>query len=153
MSSMPAPSPIRPTPLAGRHVLVVDDSRPMRLLTRRILELSGATVDQAETGEEALMKGVQPGYDLMLIDLELPGISGAAVAQRLRDRGVRVPLIAVSGHQSPEHQELCRTAGFAAYVGKPFTPSSLVAAVLPLLAAHQCANPAASASGPESPLT
>src|SRR6185295_908949 len=65
-------------------VLVVDDSLTTRMLEQGILEAAGYDVDVAASGEEALEKARRRAYGLMLVDVEMPGIDGFTVIERMR---------------------------------------------------------------------
>ena len=134
--------------LTARHILVVDDSKPMRLFTQRLLELTGARVDCADDGEQALRCASAASYDLMLIDIEMPGIDGCDVARRLRSVGDRTPIVAVTAHLGEVEHDRCLASGFDACLTKPFSKAKLLSVVTPLI---QGTKPSASSGEP--PLT
>jgi len=70
--------------LTGKRVLIVDDSRTVRGLLRRILTSQGAQVDEADSGESALERLKETTYDLILLDLVMPGMDGLEVLRRIR---------------------------------------------------------------------
>jgi CheY-like chemotaxis protein len=83
--------------MSGR-VLVVDDEPSMRFLERVMLEPLGIAVEEADTGEAALrILESDPGFDLVVLDYRMPGLTGLEVARDLRAGGNRTPIILYSG--------------------------------------------------------
>ena len=110
------------------QVLVVDDDAMSRELLVVLLEAEGYTVEAAESGEAALARlgGRQPHPGLVLTDVQLPGISGAALARELRSAcGAEALLVAMSGSRPPEEA----IAGFDGFLLKPFTMREVAAAL------------------------
>ena len=116
------------------QVLVVDDDVTARAAMRRVLERSGYTVIVAEDGEDALrmLQRTHVPVDLLVTDVEMPGIQGDALATRVRGQWPDLPVLFVSGE--PANARLAReTPGRAAFVSKPFLPTELLAAVQEVL--------------------
>jgi two-component system chemotaxis sensor kinase CheA len=101
-------------------VLVVDDSLTTRMLEQSILESAGYEVELATSGEEALQKLGRRRYALLLVDVEMPGIDGFGVVQRMQsDPDLRkTPAILVTSRSSPEDRARGLEAGAKAYVVK-----------------------------------
>jgi two-component system response regulator ResD len=106
-------------------ILVVDDEARIRRLLRMYLEREGYKIDEAENGEEALEKAFNKNYDLILLDLMLPGVDGLNVCQEIRKKKA-TPIIMLTARG----EEANRIEGFEAgtddYVVKPFSPRELV---------------------------
>jgi DNA-binding response OmpR family regulator len=123
---------------ARPRVLIVDDDESMRLLLAKILS-SGLKVEAtlAGTGEEALRLARKQRYDVILLDLLIPGTSGFKVLRSLRagSRNVETPVIIVSVLSESFTKEHCLAAGATAYIAKPVDRDVLVAAVKAQLAA------------------
>ena len=105
-----------------RNVLIVDDHEPTRLLIGRIVtQEMGARVALAGTCEEALRLAQQSRYDVILLDLLMPGIGGYEVLRRLRAKGENraTPILVVSVMSDHESIERCRLLGATAFVAKP----------------------------------
>ena len=128
--------------LQDRRVLVVDDSKDICFLWRRIFEKQGAEVQTVESAEEALQALKNYAPDVIVSDLSMPGSDGFELMGHLqnlslrRTSGGRVPVIAVSGHDDPTLRERSIQAGFADYVLKPVTASDLVGRVAGLFEPH-----------------
>ncbi len=82
------------------HILVVDDEAPIRLTMRALLDRRGYEVTIAKNGEDALGLIHQRAFDLLLLDLRMPGIGGIDVAKRARERQPDVAIIILTGHGS-----------------------------------------------------
>lgn len=136
--------------LAGLRVLIVDDSRPMRVFIDRLLTLAGADVDAAESGEQGLALGLGGGYDAILLDIEMPGLDGLTVAGRLRAAGVPARLLAVTAHGRPEARQRFLGGGFDDVIAKPFGQRELSLALAGKgpLDAPQCKSRGTASSKP-----
>ncbi|MEU4562331.1 response regulator [Actinoplanes sp. NPDC023936] len=101
-------------------ILVVDDSLTTRMLERSILESAGYEVELAASGEEGLEKARGGRYGLVLSDIDMPGIDGFTLVERIRaDPGLAaVPCVLVSSRASAEDRQRGRAAGADAYVVK-----------------------------------
>lgn len=114
------------------RILVVDDEERIRRLIRMYLEREKFYIDEAEDGETALEMAVNQDYDLILLDLMLPGIDGIEVCHRLREKK-STPIIMLTA----KGEEANRVQGFEAgtddYVVKPFSPREVVFRVKALL--------------------
>ncbi len=102
-----SPVPKREAPLAGDgqlDVLVVDDEADMRLLVSFVLRPVIRRMEQVSSGNEALARCLEAreAYDLVVLDQRMPDMSGTEVARRLREQGVRTPIILFSAYLSDE---------------------------------------------------
>ncbi|HWC90951.1 MAG TPA: ATP-binding protein [Pirellulales bacterium] len=117
-------------PLVLSHrVLVVDDGETNRKLIRVILEHLGATILQAENGQQAVDMVLAESFDLILMDMQMPVMDGYTAVQQIRARGLQVPIIALTANAMKGDEEKCRQAGCSGYVSKPITQKQLLAAV------------------------
>jgi two-component system, cell cycle response regulator DivK len=115
----------------SRKVLVIEDNALNLKLVRDVLEHAGYAVTAAATGELGVASAVSEPPDLVLLDLQLPGIDGHETLRRLRD-GVLphgVPVVAVTALAMTEDRDRARRAGFDGYLEKPISPRSLPAQV------------------------
>ena len=97
---------------APEWVLVVDDDAAIREMLAALLEAEGFAVEAAATGEEALMK--RRDYAVVVLDSELPGVSGIDVARRLRRDHCAAGLVLYSGHVTPEVRAASEALGVPA---------------------------------------
>lgn len=121
--------------MRGARILVVEDN-PLNLkLVRDVLGAEGYEVVAASSGEEGLQMATECPPDLVLMDLQLPGIDGAETMRRLRAGPVtdEVPVIAVTAFAMAEDQANATRAGFDGYIEKPISVRALVGEVQELL--------------------
>lgn len=114
-------------------VLVVDDAPEVRVLARIALESEGMTVEEATDGQAALDAVAARRPSLVLLDVEMPGMSGLEVMARLRRSEPDVPIVIVSGHSTEDDRVLGLELGADDYVGKPFSGREVVARVRSVL--------------------
>jgi len=108
------------------HVLIVEDDADTRRLLERRLARAGHAVESAPTGEHALECLAAASFDLLVLDVELPGIDGVEVARRARARTADVPVVACT---IADPDDLPADFAPDGWVTKPFASSDLVAAV------------------------
>lgn len=106
-------------------ILVVDDEDRIRRLLRMYLEREGYTIDEAEDGEQALEKAFEKDYDLILLDLMLPGMDGLEVCAEIRKKKA-TPIIMLTARGEEGNRVEGFEAGTDDYVVKPFSPRELV---------------------------
>ena len=102
-------------------VLLVEDNDRNLKLARDVLEFAGFTVLVAVTGEDAVARAVAARPDLVLMDLQLPGIDGHEALNRLRrdERTSDIPVVALTAFAMREDRERALAAGFDGYLHKP----------------------------------
>ena len=113
--------------MTPRRILVVEDN-PLNLkLVRDVLQFAGYDVVEAHSGEEGLRVAEEDPPDLVLMDLQLPGIDGTETLHRLRQGslGRDVPVVAVTAFAMAEDRERASLAGFDGYVEKPISVRAL----------------------------
>ncbi|MCQ6266072.1 response regulator transcription factor [Fictibacillus sp. WQ 8-8] len=113
-------------------ILVVDDEERIRKLLKMYLERENYEVDEAENGEEALDYSLTLNYDLILLDVMMPGMDGTEVCEKLRQRKA-TPVIMLTA----KGEEMNRIQGFESgaddYIVKPFSPREVILRVKALL--------------------
>lgn len=117
-------------------ILIVEDDTAIASIERDYLTIDGFEVEIAENGQLGFTKGCTGSYDLILLDLMLPGIDGFEVCRRLREK-TNIPILMVTARR--EDIDKIRGLGLGAddYIEKPFSPSVLVARVKANLAQYQ----------------
>ncbi len=119
-------------PLEGLRLLVVDDNPLNRLILTRMLEPTGALVDVAESGAEAMLCAMAHPYDGVLLDIMMPDISGLTVARRLRREpgpNQATAIIACTATCQAEQNRRYLAAGMTAVLPKPLVAAELIACV------------------------
>jgi len=115
------------------HVLLVEDDRPLREAVRAVLLEEGYQVDEADNGDDGLHLAEQGIYDLLLLDLMLPGRSGLALTRDLRRAGVTTPILLLTARDAVDDRVAGLDAGADDYLGKPFATQELLARTRALL--------------------
>ena len=108
-------------------VLIVDDDEAVLTMLYKVIRSNGIEADTVASGEEALERTAQRTYDLILLDVNLMGMDGFQVVQTLRQRGVRTPIIIVSGRKEDYDTLYGLDIGADDYVTKPFSLAVLLA--------------------------
>jgi len=118
------------------RILIVEDDPDISAVERDYLELSDFEADIAETGTDGLAMVLEGGYDLVLLDLMLPGLDGFSVCRKIREKS-DIPILLVTARR--EDVDKIRGLGYGAddYIEKPFSPSVLVARVKANLAQYR----------------
>lgn len=113
----------------GKLVLVVDDQQVNRLLAARMLKKLGWEAMEAEDGNKALAIMQSQPFDLVLLDISMPGLSGEEVCAQIR-QGRDIPkIIAYTAHAMPDDVNKFKASGFDAVLIKPISNASLEAAI------------------------
>jgi len=118
--------------MAGSRILVVEDDRPIAAMLERVLGTEGYDVDVAGDGNEALRRARERPFDLVVLDLMLPGLDGIAVCRRLRATSP-IPILVLTARGRTEDRVRGLDSGADDYVGKPFHNEELLARVRALL--------------------
>ena len=130
-------------PLAGRHVLLVDDDvRNVYALTA-LLDEVGLVVSSVKNGQEAINCYEREPFDLILMDMAMPTMDGYTATRLLKtEHGCSIPIIALTAHAMKGDREKCITAGADDYLAKPVSREALLALLVHWLAsAGQQAGP------------
>ncbi|MFB6374796.1 MAG: response regulator, partial [Bradymonadaceae bacterium] len=114
---------------ASLRVLVAEDSPVNQTLLERVLGERGHEVDIVDNGEDVVARHAPDRYDVILMDLELPGIDGYEATRRIRrsesDTEHHTPVIAMTAHAMKEVKEKCLEAGMDEYLSKPARADAL----------------------------
>ena len=113
-------------PLTGLRVLVAEDSPDNQLLIRHMLEEAGAAVETASDGQEAMSALEASKFDVGILDVHMPVIDGIETVQRLRAKGYRGRLVALTALALLEEKERCLASGFDDHLAKPFARADLL---------------------------
>jgi two-component system response regulator MprA len=114
-------------------ILVVDDDAGLRKALRRVLISQGFAVDVAEDGDEALARLRAGSFDLVVLDVMMPGRDGIGVCERLRADGDNLPILMLTARDTVRDRVVGLEAGADDYLVKPFANEELVARVRALL--------------------
>lgn len=112
-------------------ILLIEDNPQNRYLAKFLLEQRGHEVLEAETGPQGLEMAAECSPDLILLDIQLPGMDGHAVARTLKsDSQLKsIPVVAVTSYAMVGDREKCLEAGAEGYIEKPIDPETFPATV------------------------
>jgi CheY-like chemotaxis protein len=117
-----------------KRVVIVDDDDEIRELLLRTLPADGFELLEARDGREALALVERDAPDLLVLDWNMPNVTGGDVLAELARRERRVPVIVLTADDDPERREIAEAHGAAAFLAKPFSPIELLGAIERLLA-------------------
>lgn len=106
-------------------VLIIDDEKNIRLTLSKCLKYIDFDVDEAINGEEGLEKFWASHYDLIVLDLKMPGMDGLEVLKRIREKDRETPVIVVTAHGTVDVAVDAMKLGAADFMQKPFTPREI----------------------------
>ena len=112
----------------GVRVLIVDDQEPFRMAARMVVEATDGfeVVGEAETGEDSVAMATELNPDLVLMDVNLPGINGLDATRQILDGSARVVILLLSTYEADEYAPRAAECGAAAYIPKSeFSPDRL----------------------------
>jgi two-component system cell cycle response regulator DivK len=114
-----------------KRILIVEDQEDNRTIMRDLLTTAGFTLIEAIDGEEGVKLAASEHPDLILMDIQLPGLDGYEATRRIRALAElkSTPIIAVTSYALSGDEAKCRAAGCDGYVAKPFSPRELLAKV------------------------
>jgi len=111
------------------HLLLAEDNPVNKKLASRLLEKRGHIVTHASNGREAIEAAEKQAFDLILMDVQMPGMDGfeatAAIREKEREIGRHVPIIALTAHAMKGDKERCLAEGMDGYLSKPIHPEEL----------------------------
>jgi len=118
------------------RILIVEDDRRLAASLRRGLEEAGLAVGAVHDGEDGLAGGLATPYDVILLDVMLPGLDGFAVCRQLRDRRIKTPVLMLTARDAVDDRVRGLEAGADDYLVKPFALRELIARIRALARRH-----------------
>src|SRR6202521_2953337 len=129
--------PLNTNPSSSGSVLIIDDEAEIRESLQTLLEMEGFDVETAVSGEEGLLRIGEHPYDLVLLDLALPGRDGMDILSEIHAHDERLPVIMVTAYGTVENAVRAMQAGAANFVQKPWDNEKLLADVRAAVARHR----------------
>ena len=121
--------------LEAFRILVVEDNATNRLIATKLLENLGASVETAADGYLGVEAAARGGFDLILMDIQMPGIDGLEAARRIRALGgpaAATPIVALTANVLAHQRQAYLDAGMDGVVGKPISPAALLSEIAKL---------------------
>lgn len=111
------------------HILIADDNEHNRYIARFLLEDAGHEIEQAENGIDAVELAQKGNFDLVLMDIQMPGMDGIQATKKLKAEGFSIPIVALTAKAMRGDREEILAAGCDGYISKPFEVDAFVAEV------------------------
>ncbi|MEE3243157.1 MAG: response regulator, partial [Bacteroidota bacterium] len=109
--------------LTNQRILIVDDNKINRMVTRRVLEKQHAQVFEAQNGEEALERVRKHHFDLILMDINMPGMNGYETTKEIRVFDKTIPIIALTAAEANYIKQKAKESGMNDVITKPYNLS------------------------------
>lgn len=124
-------------------VLIVDDHPIVRQGVKQILLESelAVTTDEASSGNEAINKTMSTNYDLVLLDITMPGLGGFTTLEEIKSIKPRLPIVILSMHTEEEHGRRALRAGASGYLAKESATTELISAVKTVINGQKYVSP------------
>lgn len=121
--------------MSGKTILYVEDNEPNRMLVRDLLKRTTYTLTEAFDGEAGVAKALEARPGLILMDIQLPKISGLEAIRRLRAEPTTAatPIIAITSFALSGDDQKAKESGATAYISKPYSPFDLLKLIRKLL--------------------
>ena len=118
------------TLLKNKKVLIVEDNKINQMITKRMLESKGICCEVIDNGEDSIIAVRENNFDLVLMDVHLPGINGTIATQKIREFNTKIPVIALTAISLDENRDMLLSFGMNDVVTKPFVSEEFYAALL-----------------------
>ena len=121
--------------MSGKTILYVEDNEPNRMIVRDLLKRTSYNLIEAHDGEAGVAKALEHVPDLILMDIQLPKISGMEAMRRIRTNPAtaQTPMVAITSFALSGDDQKAKEAGATAYLAKPYSPFDLLKLIRKLL--------------------
>ena len=121
--------------MSGKTILYVEDNEPNRMIVRDLLKRTSYNLIEAHDGEAGVAMALEHVPDLILMDIQLPKISGMEAMRRIRTNPatVQTPIVAITSFALSGDDQKAKEAGATAYLAKPYSPFDLLKLIRKLL--------------------
>ena len=121
---------------ARAQIAVLDDEEPVRRALERLLRSAGVGVDTFASGAEFFSRLSSLDPDCLILDLHMAGLNGFEVQARLKELNIALPVIVITGHDTPEARARAEAGGASAYLLKPVDEKALLSAISAAMASR-----------------
>lgn len=108
-----------------KPILIVDDTNNILITVSKALQKLGLPIETTAYAEDALLRLGRAQYSLVLLDLELWGMSGLDMLQKMREQHADVPVVIITAYGSPENRTEAMRLGAVDFIVKPFSPQEI----------------------------
>jgi two-component system, chemotaxis family, chemotaxis protein CheY len=115
------------------RILIVDDAQTIREGLRDLLTSNGFEVVEADNGEQGLESLTQHTIDLVISDLNMPGMDGLTMCQYIKEQGYRMPIFMLTTQANPELKAKAKDFGVVVWIVKPYKDDSLLQGIRKVL--------------------
>ena len=124
--------------MAGELILIIEDNEKNRKLVRDVLQVKGHKTIESETAEEGLKLAIEKSPNLILMDIQLPGMDGIAALKQLKAEAKtkNIPVIAVTASAMTYNRQTMLAEGFDGYQSKPISVKDFLGELERVLASH-----------------
>ena len=133
-SSVPKKNSFHPQDLSLISLLLVEDNKVNQFLAKQLLSKMGFVVDIASSGSAALEQLQKKNFDIILMDVQMPGMTGYELCEHIRTQLSpplnRIPIVALTAYASSQEKEKALSLGMTDYVTKPYSPQELLTVIL-----------------------
>ena len=121
--------------MSGKTILYVEDNEPNRMIVRDLLKRTSYNLIEAHDGEAGVAMALEHLPDLILMDIQLPKISGMEAMRRIRTNPAtaQTPMVAITSFALSGDEQKAKEAGATAYLAKPYSPFDLLKLIRQLL--------------------
>lgn len=121
--------PINDSNLKDKKILVVEDNKINQLVSRKMLENKGVICEMVDNGEDAIEMAKTNKFDMILMDVHLPGINGTIATKKIREFDTTTPVIALTAISLNENRKMLLSYGMNDVITKPFVPENFYAVI------------------------
>jgi FixJ family two-component response regulator len=114
---------------SSRHIAILDDDHSVRTAISRLLKTAGMDVVSYASSMGLLNSIEAEGFDCVVLDLQMPGMTGMDVLSYLRHANIRTPVVIITAHDEIGSPAACLAAGASAYLRKPLDADELIRAI------------------------
>ncbi|WP_281231973.1 tetratricopeptide repeat-containing hybrid sensor histidine kinase/response regulator [Flavobacterium gelatinilyticum] len=133
LEAAPEEKPYNDKQLENKSILLIEDNKINQMITRKMLENKSISCDILDNGEEAVELLKTKHFDLILMDVHLPGINGTTATQQIRDFDKTTPIIALTAISLDENRDMLLSYGMNDVITKPFAPDEFYSIIAKFL--------------------
>ena len=123
--------------LSNASILIVDDNKINRLVTKKVLDKKNVITSEAASGEEAIKKVKKGNYDLILMDINMPGLNGFETTRIIREMDTQIPIIALTASDAVYMEKEIKNSGMNGAIIKPYSMEEFLNVIIVHLSTYR----------------